>query len=208
VDDYISVALKWIGKALEADPEAKYPFLMWNCLWRAGSSVIHGHAQLTAARGSHYPKVERLRRGALEYESTYGSDYFSDLHRVHKALGLAISVAPDARGFVSLTPVKEREVMLFGPDLGASLRRLLAEVLMRYKRDLGVSSFNVAFYLPPATSTDEDWSSFPVVIRIVDRGNPESHTSDIGAMELYAASVVSSDPFRVARLLKEGRDRT
>ena len=61
VAGYVSVGLEWGRKALEADPEARYPFLMWNCLWRAGGSIIHGHAQVTATRGSHYPKVERLR---------------------------------------------------------------------------------------------------------------------------------------------------
>lgn len=207
VNDYVSVALEWIQRAREADPEAKYPFLMWNCLWRAGSSVIHGHAQVTATSGAHYPKVERLRRAALEYESAYGSDYFWDLYRVHEALGLGITppaeCSPDIRGFASLTPVKEKEIVLLGPDLGEHLRRFLASVLVRYTRDLGVSSFNVAFYLPPSVPTEEDWSSFPVVIHLVDRGDPANRTSDIGAMELYAAPVVSSDPFQVAHLLKE-----
>jgi hypothetical protein len=205
VDDYVSVALAWMRRALEEDSEAKYPFLMWNCLWRAGSSVIHGHAQITAAKGAHYPKVERLRRAALGYESAYGSNYFSDLFKVHEAFGLAIPSSPgthsDVRSFVSLTPVKEKEVVLLGPDLGEPLRRLLADILGRYTRSLGVSSFNVAFYLPPLAPTEEDWSSFPVVVYVVDRGDPANRTSDIGAMELYAASVVSSDPFLVARLL-------
>ena len=211
VDDYVSVALEWVSKALEEDPEAKYPFLMWNCLWRAGSSVVHGHAQVTAARGVHYPKVERLRRASVSYKSEYGSDYFSDLFRAHEALGLAIPSLPGSpsgvRGFASLTPAKEKEVVLLGPDLGKPLRRFFASVLERYTRNLGVSSFNVAFYIPPASPTEEDWSSFPVVIQVVDRGDPANRTSDIGAMELYAAPVVSSDPFRVARLLREGHDR-
>jgi hypothetical protein len=37
----------------------------------------------------------------------------------------------------------------------------------------------------------------------VDRGNPTSRTCDIGAMELYAANVVSSDPLNVARVLED-----
>jgi hypothetical protein len=40
------------------------------------------------------------------------------------------------------------------------------------------------------------------MVRIVDRGDPGSPTSDIGAMELYAASVVSADPFEVAARLR------
>jgi hypothetical protein len=207
VNDYVSVALEWIQRVQKVDPEAKYPFLMWNCLWRAGSSVIHAHAQVTATRGTHYPKVERLRRAALEYKSAYGSDYFWGLYRVHEALGLGISPprgsSPDVRGFASLTPAKEKEVVLLGPDLGEHLRRFLANILLRYTRDLGVSSFNVAFYLRPSVPTEEDWSSFPVVIHLVDRGDLANRTSDIGAMELYAAPVVSSDPFQVARLLRE-----
>ncbi len=91
--------------------------------------------------------------------------------------------------------------MLLGPDLGEHLRRFLAGVLLRYTQDLDVSSFNVAFYLRPSALTEEDWSSFPVVIHVVDRGDPANRTSDMGAMELYAAPVVSSDPFRMARLL-------
>jgi hypothetical protein len=205
IEDYISVALEWLGKALEEDPEAKYPFLMWNCLWRAGSSVVHGHAQITAAKGSHYPKVERLRRAALDYKSTYGSDYFADLFRVHESMGLAVPPPPGSPaglcGFASLTPVKEKEIVLLGTDLGQPLSGFLADILERYTRSLGVSSFNVAFYLPPAAPTEEDWSSFPVVVHVVDRGSFANRTSDIGAMELYAASVVSSDPFREARVL-------
>ena len=202
VDDYDSVALGWLEKARKTDPEAKYPFFMWNCLWRAGSSVVHGHMQMTATSGTHYPKVEHLRRAALEYRSTHGSDYISDLYRTHESLGLALSGSSEARGFVSLTPTKEKEVILLGPDLGEPLRRLLTGVLSCYTKDLGVSSFNVAFYMPPVSPTGEDWSRFPVVIRVVDRGDPANRTSDIGAMELYAAPVVSSDPFRVAHLLK------
>jgi len=212
VDDYVSVALEWISRAQKADPEAQYPFLMWNCLWRAGASVVHGHAQVTVTRGAHYPRVERLRRAALEYESTYGSDYFSDLYRVHESLGLKIppppGSSPHVRGFVNLAPIKEKEVVLLGPDLRRPLRAFLADVLLRYVQTLGVSSFNVAFYLPPAAPTGEDWSSFPVMIQVVDRGEPANRTSDVGTMELYAAPVVSSDPFRVARLLREDRDGT
>jgi hypothetical protein len=136
----------------------------------------------------------------------YDSDYFSDLVTVHEALGLGLSPPPesppDVRGFVSLTPKKEKEVVLLGSELGEPLRRFFANVLECYTRDLGVSSFNVAFYMPPLAPTGEDWSSFMVAIHLVDRGDPASHTSDIGAMELYAAPVVSSDPFKVARLMR------
>ena len=41
----------------------------------------------------------------------------------------------------------------------------------------------------------EDWDGFPAVVRIVDRGDLLVRAADVGCMELYASSVVSSDPF-------------
>lgn len=69
---------------------------------------------------------------------------------------------------------------------------------------MGVSSFNVAFYAPPLTPDSRDWSGFPTIVHLVDRGDPANRTSDMGAMELYAASVVASDPFRAAGILRNG----
>ncbi|WP_273842233.1 hypothetical protein [Rubrobacter calidifluminis] len=199
VDDYVSVGLEWSRRVLETDPDARYFLLIWNCLWRAGGSIIHGHAQVTATRHGHYPKIEHLRRSALGYAAEYGSNYFEDLYRVHDSLGLSIPFPSGARGFASLTPVKEREVILLGRDPeDGSLRRAFARVLAAFVEDLGAKSFNVAFYLPPLAPVEEDWSSFPAMVRLVDRGSPANRTSDIGAMELYAAPVVASDPFEVA----------
>ena len=176
---------------------------MWNCLWRAGGSIIHGHAQVTATRGSHYPKVERLRRIASAYKREHGSDYFEDLARVHASLGLDIPLE-GVRAFASLSPIKEKELVVIGEDPGdASLSRAVGALLQGYVEDLGVRAFNVAFYMPPLAPTQEDWTDFPTVVYIVDRGDPSNRTSDMGAMELYAASVVASDPFRVAEALRE-----
>ena len=205
VADYVSVGLEWCRKALQADPEARYPFLMWNCLWRAGGSIIHGHAQVTATRGSHYPKVERLRRAAIAYTSEHGSGFFDDLYRVHDSLGLSVPTEDGVRAFASLSPVKEKELVVIGesPE-GVSLHRAFGALLRGYVEALGVRAFNVAFYMPPLAPADEDWSGFPTVVHLVDRGSPANRTSDIGAMELYAASVVASDPFRVAGVLRDG----
>jgi hypothetical protein len=205
VADYVAVGLEWCREVLEADPEARYPFLMWNCLWRAGGSIIHGHAQVTATRGTHYPKVERLRRAAASYKAEHGSDYFDDLYGVHDSLSLGISAEGDVRAFASLSPIKDKELVVIGgrPE-DRPLHQTVGALLQSYIRTLGVRAFNVAYYMPPLTSTDEDWSDFPTVVHLVDRGSPANRTSDIGAMELYAASVVASDPFRVAGLLRHG----
>ena len=92
---------------------------------------------------------------------------------------------------------------------------------------LGVRSFDVVAYGPPlgapdaserADATGEaDWAGFPLVARFVDRGAPLSPTpgaatpcgvtptSDIGALELYGSSVIASDPFDMARVLRGKR---
>ncbi len=205
VSDYVSVGLEWASKALEADLEARYPFLMWNCLWRAGGSIIHGHAQVTATRGTHYPRVERLRRAAMAYKAEHGADYFDDLYRVHGSLGLDVPAEGGVRAFASLSPIKEKElVVIGGGPQDEALHRTVGALLEGYVGALGVRAFNVAFYIPPLAPTGEDWSGFPTVVHLVDRGDPANRTSDIGAMELYAASVVASDPFRVAEVLRNG----
>lgn len=202
VSDYISVAMEWSRRVAEEDAEAKYPFLMWNCLWRAGGSIIHGHAQATVAKGSHYPKVERLRRDAKAYEDEHASNYFDDLMRVHEALGLGIPVGAGTRAFASLAPIKEKELVVIGEKLDAGFKHAVGVLLERYVSGLGASSFNAAFHIPPLAETEEDWDNFPAVCRVVDRGSPSNRTSDIAAMELYAASVVASDPFEIARVMR------
>lgn len=205
VADYINVGLQWGRKALDTDPEARYFLLMWNCLWRAGGSLIHGHAQATATRNMHYPKVEHLRRAALSYTTEHGANYFDDLYRIHDNLDLSFPCPNNVRGFANLTPVKERELILIGDSLeDDSLHHALASALESYVEALGVSSFNVAFYAPPLASDGRDWSGFPIIVHLVDRGDPANRTSDMGAMELYAASVVASNPFRVAEILRDG----
>jgi len=202
IRDHLVTTRRWGEAAQAEDPAALYLFVMWNCLWRAGGSIVHGHMQMTATRGTHYPKVDQLRRQALGYASSAGRDYFDDLWLVHDALGLGAQVE-EARVFASLTPIKEREVLILGRP-GAdetSLAAAIARVVAAY-RSTGVVSHNMAVYLPPLSPDGEDWRRFPPIARLVDRGDPANKTSDIGAMELYAASVIATDPFRLADALR------
>jgi hypothetical protein len=150
----------------------------------------------------HYPKVERLRRAAIAYDERHRRDYFDDLWLVHQALGLGVAVA-GARVFATLTPVKERELVVLGSP-GADERTIAAGVshALRALRSVGVVAHDLALYLPPLAADGADWGRFPPLARLVDRGDPGSRTCDIGSMELYAASVIASDPFVVAAALQ------
>ncbi len=211
VADYFSLAEKWFEVVLEqhavgqTQKQPRYPFLMWNCLWPAGSSVVHGHLQVTVTPGMHYPKVERLRRDAAAYRQQHGENYFEDLFLAHRVAGLALKEG-DARIFVSLTPIKEKEIWVLLPgksglehlaELGLWVGRVLTSL-----RANGTSSFNVAVYIPPPGPVPEDWDGFPLIARVVDRGDAAGRTADMGGMELYAASVVSTDPFQVIHQLR------
>ena len=202
IRDHLATARRWALAAHDDDPAARYYFLLWNCLWRAGGSIVHGHMQMTATRGMHYPKIELLRRQAIDYAARHGRDYFDDLWLAHNALGLGVVIG-QARVIASLVPIKEREVVIIGrPGADeASLAEGLARTVSAY-RAAGVVSYNMALYLPPLSADGEDWQRFPPLARLVDRGDPANKTSDIGSMELYAASVIATDPFRVADSLR------
>ena len=197
VADYLHTAQRWAQAAHRREPAACYPFFIWNCLWRSGASILHGHAQMTLTRGMAYGRVEGWRRAAHRYRRETGGDYFDDLLAVHRALGLAVEHGA-ATILASLTPCKEKETWIvsrrWNDDLPAALYRVLRTWIERW----GVQSFNLALYQPPLAATPEDWSGFPWVFRLLDRGDLGNRHSDVGTMEFFAQSVIAADPFRVA----------
>ena len=197
----VELANRWFAAAHRADPDAIYPFFLWNCLWRSGGSIVHGHAQVQLARGRHYARIEALRRAADAYREEHGADYFDDLAATHAALGLAY-VRGNVRVLASLTPTKEKETLIIASAFDEDAADALYDTLAVFRDALGVQSFNAGALLPPLGETPEDWQGFPCVIRIVDRGPLDLRTSDIGAMELFAEPVVASDPFAVAAALR------
>ncbi|AGL01184.1 hypothetical protein [Desulfoscipio gibsoniae] len=215
VEDYFRVAVRWFQEVKSyasreyGSSATLYPFLMWNCLWPAGSSVVHGHLQLTVTPKRHYQKVEQLRQCSLLYTRKYGNNYFQDLFALYKALGLGWAKG-ESRLLSLLTPIKEKEIwilLLPGPstfDKLGLVGRAVCHVLNRLKQKTLLQSFNVAVYLPPLEREADagGWKEFPIVVRLVDRGDVFNRTADFGAMELFATSVISSDPFTVARLLR------
>ena len=80
-------------------------------------------------------------------------------------------------------------------------------VLQRYVGVLGVQSFNLALFQRPIDVVEEDWEGFPAIVRLVDRGDLHVRTTDVGCMELYGSSVISSDPFAVIEAIRSAHVR-
>lgn len=208
VTDLLEVGRAWAARSAEHAPDASAYLLIWNCGWRAGGSVVHGHAQVLLGRDGHYARVERLRRDAAAFRAATGDAYLLELVAAHRELGLVAREADGVAVLASLTPIKERELLVIGPpgmdERDPAFAVGLARTLVAYRDVLGVRSFNLALLRPPiGQDADPGWSDLGPMVRLVDRGDPGSRSSDIGAMELFAASVVSSDPFETVARLRE-----
>lgn len=201
VADYIETAWRWAQKAHASHPLNRYYFFCWNCLWRSGASINHGHAQMTLSRGRAFSRIESLRKEAQSYNRKYNSNYFGDFFRVHRSLGLAFD-RNGIRIVASLTPRKNSEIVLSSNKLDESFEEIVYEVLALYRDKLGVTSFNLAMATPPLDNTQESWQGFPVMAWLVDRGSLNYRSSDIGSLELFAANSVSSDPFKLAKVME------
>jgi len=201
--DYFNVALKWAKEAHNVDRSSRYFFMSWDCLWKAGAPAILGHAQMTLTKGMHYPRIEHWRRSALLYRLGFGENYFDDLIRLHAALGLARQVG-DVQVLVNLAPLKDKEMLVIGERPDTDFCRGVYLALDALLHRLGTRCFSLALYWRPIDGVDEDWSGFPAIARIVDRGEAYERTADIGAMDLYAVSVANADPFAVAAAVKAG----
>lgn len=203
VADLLALGRRWAEAARAADPSAATYVFLWNCLWRAGGSIIHGHAQVLLGHGRHHARLERWRRDAAAYTAATGGHYLDDLLATHRDLGLAVELG-GATLLASLTPVKERELWIVAEpgvdDADPAFRDAVGRVTTAYRDALGVRAFNLALWRAPL---DAAWPELRPLVRLVDRGAPFARPSDIGAMELFATPVVGTDPFAVAAALRD-----
>jgi len=201
--DYFKSAMNWFKKAYKNNKKAAYPFLLWNCLWRSAASIIHGHFQLVIGEGAHYAEAEYYNKIRKEYYKKYAQDYFSDLYYAHEIIGLGMR-RKGLRIFTSIVPRKDKEVTLIYDKFkfDNSFVKAVYKVTRSLVKDFGVMSFNLGIILPPLNK-DAEWKGFPIIARIVDRGNLSNKTTDIGGMELYArTNIIGTDPYKVFEKIK------
>lgn len=208
VADVLATGREWADRARAEDPTASNYLLVWNCLWRAGGSIVHGHAQALLGGGPHYARLARFRRDADAYRTSFHASLPADLVAVHRDLGLTADLAGGVSVLAHVTPVKEREVLVVGQpgmdERDPAFADAVASTLVAYRDRLGVRSFNLALWRPPLDATPQGaWRDIPPMVRLVDRGDPSQRASDIGAMELYGTPIVGADPYDVIAALRD-----
>lgn len=201
VADVLATGRAWAELARRDDPGAGNYLLAWNCLWRAGGSVVHGHAQVLLGSGPHVARLERLRRDVEHYRASAGADLIADILALHRDLGLVRDMGGGVALVAHLTPVKERELLVVGAAGGderePSFVDAVARTLAAYRDRIGVRSFNLALWRPPLGDGAAAFDWLPPMAHIVDRGDLSQRSSDIGAMELYGTPIVASDPYEL-----------
>lgn len=200
LSDYLDTAFNWFKRVYEYDDKYRFPFLIWNCLYKAGASQVHGHAQIIMTKEFPYAKMENLIKAVRNYKKIEGRDYFGDLYTLHRSLGLAYDHGA-VKIIISLTPLKEKEILIISPDSpdkSIEAKEAVFKILRCYIDVLGVDNFNLAVYCPQITQ-----NRFPYLIKMVDRGPFLSKAVDMGGMELYGSSVASNDPYQIMISLRE-----
>ena len=195
--DYFATSMQWARQAHQQDPQARYMFWGWNGGLKGGASIPHAHAQIGLGRRQHYAQIERLRLAALSYRAKYtitGSDYFADLLAAHTDVGLRFDVA-GLPAFLYLSAWRAKDVWIIGRAFDNALADALCDTLRWLIDDTGMGAFNVGVLMPPIFDGPEDWSGFPVIARIVDRGAPNMVSSDVGALDIFAHQVIAADPY-------------
>lgn len=210
--DYFCTSLKWAQLANEHDPLARNFVWMWNGGLKGGASVPHAHAQMALGRGMHYAGIEALRRAAQAYRERYQSDYFEDLLGVHEDVQLNVTMGK-LRGFFYLAALRSKDVLLFGDGFNNDLADALHAGLRGLIDRTGTTAFIAGAMPPPlfpspvdggeARGGGEDWSHFPHILRMTDRGPAQMISSDVGAIDLYAHRVITLDPYAVRSQLLE-----
>jgi hypothetical protein len=162
-------------------------FLIWNYLWRSGASISHPHFQLYSLENLP-EKLKFIKERINWYKKSYKSDYFDDLFKLHKKIGLA-KESKGLKILIELAPFKEKEVIILSKDWEENIKEL-SKLLFLYKKIS--ESFNLFLFY------DGDFKKLGF---LVDRGSLNELNSDIGSLEIYSFSIVSSDPFKLAKNL-------
>jgi hypothetical protein len=210
LQDYFDTALKWVEAGNKKYPNAKYPFILWNCLWRAAASIIHGHMQMVLGEETHYAEAEYYNKIRLDYAKDYGGNYWDDLYKIHNSIGLGLELGK-SKVFLNVAPRKDKEITIISDAFDKNFVKAIYSSLDTLRKEFHMESFNLGIIMPPIEkkhlfkkNAPNEWTGFPIIARIVDRGALSSKSGDIAGMEMFARTpVIETDPYKVMEKLKE-----
>lgn len=212
----LDAAWEWLDKTHEhsqrKQKEEMHPLIIWNCLPRSGASQYHGHAQ-TLLSPAPFPEQTRLLADIVRYKETHqGRDYLMDLLDAHTDAGLTRCIqdrGESAFCYASLTPLKDKEIVVQGKDLGSlAFRRMLYTSLRALIDCMGVETFNLVIQNISLETHCLQSDRPPVMARMVSRGSMQSKASDFGALEVFAgASLAHTDPYEVIQSVDKMAER-
>lgn len=213
----LDAAYEWLNKAhlhsQRKRQEQMYPLIIWNCLPRSGASQYHGHAQ-TLLSPVPFPEQERLMADICRYRDTHsGREYLSDLLDAHAEAGLARCLEKKGETgycYASLTPLKDKEIVVQGNDLESQAFRRMLYVCLRALIDcMGVETFNLVIQNISLEEHAPLANRPPIMARMVSRGSMQSKASDFGALEVFAgASLANTDPYAVIQGVDRMAEKT
>jgi ATP adenylyltransferase/5',5'''-P-1,P-4-tetraphosphate phosphorylase II len=152
--------------------------LIFNYGLRAGASISHPHFQIFSLENIP-SKIQDFYKKINEYKKTYNSDYLEDFFKVLNQLNLAKQIN-NLKFAINLTPFKDKEIIFWNKKLKESIKEI-SLILAVYKE----LSENFNMFLIEFNET--------LLGYLVDRGESSKINSDIGALEIYAFSVVGFD---------------
>ena len=173
------LALKWFELQ-----NSQIKVLIFNYGLRAGASIEHPHFQIISLDEIPY-KVKDFYEKIEKYNEEFNSNYLNDLFLVLEELDLARKLN-NLNLIINLTPFKDKEIFFFDDKI-ENCKKEISLILSTYKEFS--ENFNL-FLLE---------SNKGLLGYIVDRGEKEKINSDIGALEIYAFSVVGFNLLEFAK---------
>jgi hypothetical protein len=186
----------YIRRAVAVHPEYAFHSLFQNAGQRSAGTVPHTHIQICGRPDRHFGTAECIA-------ATGVSDYWAQIEQAHREAGLVIS-DPRGRAWPNLVGRKERDITVVAATV-ADAASLVYDLLRRLIA-AATNSFSLVMILPPSFYAvgggPRRFAGWPVVCRLVDRGDARRRGADVGSMELLLDTpIIASDPFETYRIL-------
>ncbi|OXA59155.1 hypothetical protein Fcan01_04224 [Folsomia candida] len=174
-----------------------YPSILWDVLPHAGASQVHPHVHGLLGVHQYSGAFEKLHAISQEYYAKHHRSYWTDLIKVHDALGLVVRFG-DAVAMVPLFSRKDHEYMILAPQVDDTFATLIYTILEGYKNNLGVYCFSAGGAYPFLGDQTRNLDAYlqpglPAIFRSGSRGLCTSVSSDVSSLELYTVNNINSD---------------